>query len=132
LRSTFYKPELSGMIDPYIIEGKAKLFIDFEDRLTIFDTLILCRFYRDLYPWKQLIEIINFATGLKIDQKTLQEKAATISTLVRRFNLREGLKPEDDRLPKRSPQGTTRYQPSLYRRRARFHAKGLLQSPRLG
>ena len=100
LRSTFYKPELSGMIDPDIIEGKAKLFIDFEDRLTIFDTLILCRFYRDLYPWKQLIEIINSVTGLNVAQKTLQEKAAAISTLVRRFNLREGLKPEDDRLPK--------------------------------
>jgi len=100
LRSTFYKPELSGLIDPDIIEGKAKLFIDFEDRLTIFDTLILCRFYRDLYPWEQLTEIINSVTGLKLDQKALQKKAATISTLVRRFNLREGLKPEDDRLPK--------------------------------
>lgn len=100
LRSTFYKPELSGMIDPEIVEGKAKLFIDFEDRLTIFDTLILCRFYRDLYPWERLNEIISSVTGLKLDQKTLQKKAATISTLVRRFNLREGLKPEDDRLPK--------------------------------
>ena len=100
LRSTFYKPELSGMIDPDIIEGKAKLFIDFEDRLTIFDTLILCRFYRDLYPWEGLTEIIGLVTGLKLDQKTLQKKAATISTLVRRFNLREGLKPEADLLPK--------------------------------
>lgn len=34
LRATFYKPELSGMIAPDQIEGKAKLFIDFEDRLT--------------------------------------------------------------------------------------------------
>ena len=100
LRSTFYKPELSGMINPDIIEGKAKLFIDFEDRLTIFDTLILCRFYRDLYPWERLNEIISSVTGLKLDQKTLQEKAAKISTLVRRFNLREGLQLEDDRLPK--------------------------------
>jgi len=100
LRATFYKPELSGMIDPDIIEGKAKLFIDFEDRLTIFDTLILCRFYRDLYSWEGLTEIISLVTGLKLDQKTLQKKAATISTLVRRFNLREGLKPESDRLPK--------------------------------
>ena len=100
LRSTFYKPELSGMIDPEVVEGKAKLFIDFEDRLTIFDTLILCRFYRDLYPWERLNEMIGSVTGLKLDQKTLQKKAATISTLVRRFNLREGLKSEDDRLPK--------------------------------
>jgi len=48
LRTTFYKPELTGMIDPSQIEGKAELFIDYEDRMTIFDTLILCRFFRDL------------------------------------------------------------------------------------
>jgi len=101
LRATFYKPELSGMIDPDVIEGKAKLFVDFEDRLTIFDTLILCRFYRDLYPWEQLNEIIHLTTGLEVNIKTLQEKAAAISTLVRHFNIREGLKPEDDQLPKK-------------------------------
>jgi len=101
LRATFYKPELSGMMDPDVIEGKSELFIDFEDRLTIFDSLILCRFYRDLYPWEQLNEIIHLTTGLKVNKKTLQEKAAAISTLVRHFNIREGLKPEDDQLPKK-------------------------------
>jgi aldehyde:ferredoxin oxidoreductase len=100
LRATFYKPELSGMIDPDVIEGKAVLFVDFEDRLTLFDALILCRFYRDLYPWEQLKEIIHSVTGLDVDQKTLQEKAGAISDIVRRFNLREGMKPEDERLPK--------------------------------
>jgi len=100
LRATFYKAELSGMIDPDVIEGKAELFMDFEDRLTLFDALILCRFYRDLYPWEQLKEIIHSVTGLDVDQKTLQEKAGAISDIVRRFNLREGMKPEDERLPK--------------------------------
>ena len=100
LRATFYKPELSGMIDPDVIEGKAELFVDFEDRLTLFDALILCRFYRDLYPWEQLKEIIHSVTGLDVDQKTLQEKAGAISDIVRRFNLREGMKPEDECLPK--------------------------------
>jgi len=99
LRATFYKPELSGMISPDQIEGKAKLFIDFEDRLTIFDTLILCRFYRDLYPWEALGDLIHAVTGLDSQKDALQSKAANISTLIRRFNLREGLKPEDDRLP---------------------------------
>ena len=88
------------MIDPDVIEGKAELFVDFEDRLTLFDALILCRFYRDLYPWEQLKEIIHSVTGLDVDQKTLQEKAGAISDIVRRFNLREGMKPEDERLPK--------------------------------
>jgi aldehyde:ferredoxin oxidoreductase len=100
LRATFYKPELAGMIPPNQIENKAALFVDFEDRLTIFDTLVLCRFYRDLYPWDRLGEIVYALTGLDSDQNALQEKAAAISTLVRRFNLREGLKPEDDWLSK--------------------------------
>jgi len=33
------------------IEGKAELFIDFENRCTLFESLILCRFFRDIYTW---------------------------------------------------------------------------------
>ncbi|MBW1741943.1 MAG: aldehyde ferredoxin oxidoreductase family protein [Deltaproteobacteria bacterium] len=101
LRATFYKPELSGMIDPAAIEGKAAMFVDFEDRLTLFDTLILCRFFRDLYPWDTLCEIVEGLTGINADKKRLREISANISNIVRRFNIREGLKREDDRLPKR-------------------------------
>jgi len=42
LRATFHNPEIKGLIAPETIEGKAELFIDFEDRLTLMDTLILC------------------------------------------------------------------------------------------
>ena len=101
LRSTFYKPELAGMIDPEQIEGKAQMFIDFEDRLTIFDTLILCRFYRDLYPWEALAGMVHAVTGLPVDTVALRSRAAAIATLVRRFNIREGLSPQDDKLPPR-------------------------------
>jgi len=101
LRATFYKPELSGMIDPDVIEGKAELFVDFEDRLTIFDTLILCRFYRDFYPWEELEQIIYSVTGSKTNKKVLKSIASGITNLVRNFNIREGLKLEDDQLPKR-------------------------------
>ena len=100
LRATFYKPELAGMIDKDQIEGKAALFIDFEDRLTLFDSLILCKFYRDLYPWELLGEMIEAATGIDGSQKNLQRIAGNISTLTRQFNLREGMKPEDETLPK--------------------------------
>jgi aldehyde:ferredoxin oxidoreductase len=101
LRTTFYKPELSGMIAPDQIEGKAELFVDFEDRLTIFDALILCRFYRDLYQWDALGETVHAVTGLSPDKEALRTIAASISNLVRRFNIREGLKLEDDWLPKK-------------------------------
>ncbi len=100
LRTTFYKPELSGMIDPGQVEGKAELFIDFEDRLTLFDTLILCRFYRDLYPWEALREMLKALTGIDEDIAGLRQRAAAIATLTRRFNIREGLTSQDDRLPR--------------------------------
>ncbi len=101
LRTTFYKPELAGLIPAETIEGKAEMLIDYEDRLTLADTLILCRFYRDLYPWKELEKIIFLATGLLFSKEELRKKAAAITTMTRTFNIREGLKPEHDRLPKR-------------------------------
>jgi len=101
LRATFYKPELSGMIDPDQIQGKAAVFTEWEDRLTIFDTLILCRFYRDLYQWEELATIVEGTTGLKLDKAGLRAVAANVTNRTRWFNIREGLKPEDDRLPRR-------------------------------
>ena len=98
LRATFYKPELAGMIPPEQIEGKAELFLEFENRLTIFDTLVLCRFYRDFYLWNVLEEVIHKATGLDAGEKALKEKARAIATRIRRFNLREGMQAKDERL----------------------------------
>jgi aldehyde:ferredoxin oxidoreductase len=101
LRATFYKPELSGMIDPETVEGKAALFIDFEDRLTLFDALILCRFYRDMYTWEQLSLLVKAVTGIYTDKTSLQAISARIADTVRCFNLQEGLTSRDDRLPTR-------------------------------
>ena len=99
LRTTFYKPELSGLIPPDQAEGKAEMLVDYEDRLNIFDTLILCRFYRDLYPWEELEKTIGLATGRAFSREALRNIAANIASLTRTFNLREGVTPEDDRLP---------------------------------
>ncbi|MEM5788245.1 MAG: aldehyde ferredoxin oxidoreductase C-terminal domain-containing protein, partial [Syntrophobacteraceae bacterium] len=101
LRATFYKPELSNMIPPDQIEGKAVMFSEWEDRLAIFDTLILCRFYRDLYQWDQLSEIIRATTGLDLDVAAMRKMASVVIDNTRRFNIREGLTVEDDHLPKR-------------------------------
>jgi aldehyde:ferredoxin oxidoreductase len=101
LRTTFYKPELAGLIPPDRIEGKAEMLIDYEDRLTLFDALVLCRFYRDLYNWDELERIVGMVTGLSLPRGRLRQIAASIRNMTRRFNLREGLKPADDRLPKR-------------------------------
>ncbi|HUW65822.1 MAG TPA: aldehyde ferredoxin oxidoreductase family protein [Spirochaetia bacterium] len=101
LRATFYKQELAGVIAPDAIEGKAALYLEFEDRLTIFNTLILCVFYRDLYLWPQLQEIIRLITGVEYSELQLKKMAGDIITLTRLINLREGIGSTADTLPRR-------------------------------
>ena len=84
LRATIFKAELSGMIPPDQIEGKVEVFLDYEDRLTLLDSLIICRFYRDLFLWDEL-----------------QRLASRIRNATRTFNLREGITKDDDTLPPR-------------------------------
>ena len=101
LRATFYKSELSGQIDPGQVKGKAKLFVDYEDKMTLFDALILCRFYRDLITWKDLQEIIKSTCNLSLKKKELKTMASEIINLARAFNQREGVTKKDDKLPRR-------------------------------
>jgi len=101
LRATVFKAELAGMIPLDQSEGKAEIVIDFEDRHTLFDSLILCRFFRDLYPWEKLSTIIKATTGMELDKKQLQKMALNITNKAREFNLREGMTSAADTLPKR-------------------------------
>jgi aldehyde:ferredoxin oxidoreductase len=101
LRATFYKSELSGQIDPQQIKGKAKLFVNYEDKMTLFDLLILCRFYRDLITWKDLHEIVRAICNLSLTEKDLKTIASNVINLARHFNQREGVTKRDDKLPRR-------------------------------
>jgi aldehyde:ferredoxin oxidoreductase len=101
LRTTFFRPELSGLIAPDAIKGKAAMLIDYEDRLNLFDAFILCRFYRDLYPWEELGKVIQLVTGKPFSKEELGKVSSRIADMTRAFNIREGLKPEHDRLPTR-------------------------------
>lgn len=101
LRATFYKSELSGQIDPDQVKGKAKLFVDYEDKMTLFDALILCRFYRDLITWKDLQEIIKSTCNLSLKKKELKAISSGIINLARTFNQQEGVTKKEDKLPRR-------------------------------
>jgi len=101
LRATFYKSELSGQIGPNQIKGKAKLFVDYEDKMTLFDALILCRFYRDLITWKDLQEIIKSTCNISLKKKKLKTMASGIINLTRAFNQQEGVTKKEDKLPRR-------------------------------
>ena len=99
LRTTFYKPELAGLIPPGKIEGKASMLLEYEDRLTIYDTLILCRFFRDLFLWDELSTIVKGTMGLDYGEKDFRKISENIALTIREFNLREGMSPEEDVLP---------------------------------
>lgn len=102
LRSTFYKAELSGMIPVEQIKGKAKLFLEFEDRFNIHDALVLCRFYRDIYwEWGLLAKIVEVTTGLKLDEAGLRKISLQLQNKTRAFNLRERMSTKEDTLPNR-------------------------------
>jgi aldehyde:ferredoxin oxidoreductase len=62
---------------------------------------VLCRFYRDLYPWDELVKILPLVTGMAANKESLSATAAHIATMTRHYNLQEGLSPQDDRLPAR-------------------------------
>ncbi len=93
LRTTFYKAEISGIIAPDEIKGKAEILIDWEDRLAFFDSLIICRFFRDIYSWEELQKIFTLLTGETEDIKAISKN---IIQITREFNLRERLTREDD------------------------------------
>jgi aldehyde:ferredoxin oxidoreductase len=101
LRGTFYKAEMSGLVDRDMIRGKAAFHIDYEDRAALFDCLILCRFFRDIILWDELAAIFKATTGLSFTKAELEFLANSITQQTRAFNLREGLTEADDTLPKR-------------------------------
>ncbi|VEN72664.1 Aldehyde:ferredoxin oxidoreductase [Candidatus Desulfarcum epimagneticum] len=101
LRATFHSPEISGAVPRDEIEGKAALLIDYEDRMALMDCMILCRFYKEIYGWSEMSALFEMTAGVRWDESALRKKAARLADLIRRFNIREGLVPEDDRLPDR-------------------------------
>lgn len=100
LRATFHNLELSGLLDPEAVDGKAAPLIEHENRLTIMDTFILCRFFRTFYPWETMAALLKLTCGIETDVEGLKKRAEDIAGLIRRFNLREGLTPADDHLSK--------------------------------
>jgi len=129
LRATVYKAEFAGWVDRTSAEGKADLVLDFEDRHTVFDTLIFCRFYRDLIGWDDLPVIIRGLTDLELDKAGLQALSARIADTIRQYNLREGMVPADDTLSQRflqeplQPSGETLSEIELQRMVTEYYAR---------
>ncbi len=101
LRASFYMAEMRGEVPREQVEGKGTAFIAYENRNTLEDCLILCRFYQQFIGWEGIPTIVHATTGLDLDRAQLEQLASRVTTLGRRFNLREGMGPDADTISPR-------------------------------
>jgi aldehyde:ferredoxin oxidoreductase len=101
LRSGFYMGELRGLVDKDMVEGKAKIFIEYENRNCLEDCLIICRMYQQFIDWEGMQVIIKATMGIDLSLNGLKELASRVTTVARKFNIREGLSKADDNIPSR-------------------------------
>ncbi|MEM2470236.1 MAG: aldehyde ferredoxin oxidoreductase family protein [Nitrososphaerota archaeon] len=113
LRHVAYRPNLVGAhpfnpeikVDRLSYDGHVEYMIELEDFYAVVDSMVMCKFYclPVIGPllWKELSEIYYLATGRIIDPLELRKKGEKINNLIRIYNIREGLKKDDDMLPPR-------------------------------
>ena len=70
-------------------------------RTALFDSLILCRFYRDFILWDELASIIEATTGMALGKSELEILANNITQQTREYNRQEGQDESTDTLPER-------------------------------
>ena len=102
LRCTGYIFDLRGVSgDRFAPEEKAPLVKEYEDRFVIFDSFILCRFVRDIFPWDKMLKLCKVIMGIDYDEDQLRIIAERVHDLARMYSVRQGISRKDDYLPKR-------------------------------
>ena len=99
--------EISGkatngtLIERYSIEKRALIVKMEQDMNTACDTLVACWFVKSAVGEERYVKMLNAATGMKLTPTEFLEIGERIWNLTRMFNIREGLKIEDETLPDR-------------------------------
>ncbi len=83
------------------VEGKAMLAKVFQDLTCVIDSMGLCLFTSFALGAPQYAALLNAATGTNYSPEELLEVGERIYNIERLFNKEAGMKPEEDRLPKR-------------------------------
>ena len=96
--------ELLGDYPPYAVEGKAEMVKELYDQNCILHSLLVCDFQSKFIPLSMAdyAQYFQAVTGEDISEEDFTSIAARIETLIRMFNLREGLTRKDDTLPYRT------------------------------
>jgi aldehyde:ferredoxin oxidoreductase len=99
---TVFAEVLSGKFDRFAEKGKAKLVKSTRDRRSAaFDSGSLCAFTNAALSDESITEMISAATGLQFSPANIYTIGERIACIERAFNVREGLTPDIDTLPKR-------------------------------
>jgi len=103
-RSGAYEVDFSEQVDRRQGTPQAALLaIETEDRATIMDSMILCKFLRaalgDLF--EESAEMLNSITGWQLQGDDMRTIASRIATARKLFNICSGWTPADDSLPNR-------------------------------
>jgi aldehyde:ferredoxin oxidoreductase len=104
VRGYLISPEVLGLpeaLDRFSIEGKATWAKIFQDLTACIDSMGMCLFSSFALGAPEYAALLNAATGTDYTAEDLLEVGERIYNLERIFNKFAGMKPEDDRLPKR-------------------------------
>ncbi len=101
LRATFYKPELGGLLKDLDDDAYVDMYIDWEDRMLLADSLTECRFWRDFLDWDFMSSAAQQLGGEPVSKEELHALCDETLTRIRRLNLAFGMLPEDDTVAER-------------------------------
>ena len=104
VRGYMISPEVLGLpqqLDRTVIEDKATWAKIFQDLTAVIDSMGHCLFTSFAMGAPEYTDLLNAATGTNWTVEQVLEIGDRIYNIERMFNKAAGMKPEDDRLPKR-------------------------------
>ena len=104
VRGYLISPEILGVpekLDPTVTEGKAVWTINFQNLTAVIDSLGLCLFTSFALGPDDYRDMFNAVTGSDLSTEELVAAGDRIWNLERTFNLKAGIGPDQDTLPKR-------------------------------
>ncbi|MEM4267834.1 MAG: aldehyde ferredoxin oxidoreductase family protein [Candidatus Woesearchaeota archaeon] len=104
LRSGSYQYDVKGEVDRFSLDQtRGKLVKDGEDIYALIDSLIICKFTRNIYKNNdELASLYYLVTGVKVKGDELVKAGERIHNVAKIFNIKHGWKREDDYPPWRA------------------------------
>lgn len=103
LRTMAYYVDIKGFAGPpeELSERKILKIIEFEDFMTAFDSLMICKFGRDIFKLDVMWRLYNAVTGFNIKFEDFKRSMERVTLLTRLFNEKNGFSRRNDYLPER-------------------------------